>query len=99
MAVQIVNTPDEDQRAQGLHPLGLMHTSVHFNPKATPQQLADDLHCLFGAAMGALDNLTDAAVAPDSPHAVREPWWAMLYTMRAAFGAMERLYDALPRRA
>lgn len=62
------------------------------DPAATTPALAQDFECLFSSALNALEAMTDMATDPAAPPEVREPWFAMLYTMRQARTAWVHLY-------
>lgn len=73
--------------------IGLGVTRLHIDEGATAMQLADDCQALFCAGLDALETMSEEAAGPGVPHAVREVWWAMLYSMRAAHHVLNRWYE------
>ena len=85
MAVETVPAVYERDRAQA-GSFGLCSMSLQVDPKASAGDLMDATECLFAAAMGVLDDLTDDA--QDSTG-----FWGMVYTMRMARSAFVHAYD------
>lgn len=85
MAVETVSAADERDRAQA-GSFGLCSVSLQVNPKASAGDLMDATECLFAAAMGVLDDLTDDV--QDST-----AFWGMVYMMRMARSAFVNAHD------
>lgn len=85
MAVETVPAIYERDRAQA-GSIGLCSMHLQVDPKASAGDLMDATECLFAAAMGVLDDLTDDG--QDST-----AFWGMVYMMRLARSAFVNAHD------
>lgn len=85
--------PEKPAGPLALSPFGLGATRLAVDTKAEVTELANDCHALLSSAMSALDAMTDEASAGSTAPEIRDPWWAMLYTMRHAQAVFAVLYD------
>lgn len=73
--------------------IGLLAVRCAVKPGASRAALADDLECLFGSAVSALEAMSQDAVDESAPPEISGRWYAMLYTMRQARTVWLQLYE------